>query len=173
MRLTEEKVRHWWIEIVRTVCYSECCYMHCLMKTSIYCNFQPKLKLYINHQKVTQGRPPLQKKRGEGFIFPFSEVNQLKSLWRKGSILEPSLPLLLFELILHWQLALIMFWGFTKNDTSDHSNSVQPLKLSTAEESPQLGTPTSKPVLCSPQYICVATISINGSCGSPQLSKYL
>lgn len=135
---------------------------------------QPKSKQqYIHHRKATQGQDtPLPHKRP--FMFPLSEANhQLKPLQRKESILGHSLPLLLSELIEHWQFALIMFQGFTKNDTSDHSNSASPLKLSTAEESPQLGTPTSKPALCSPQHTCVAPISINGSCGSPLLREYL
>lgn len=146
--------------------------MHCLTKIMISCKCQPKSKQqYIHHQKATQGQDPSHKRP---FIFPLSEANhQLKPLQRKESILEPSLPLLLSELIQHWQLALIMFQGFTKNDTSDHSNSASPLKLSTAEESPQLGSPTSKPALCSPQHTCVAPISINGSCGSPLLREYL
>lgn len=100
-------------------------------------------------------------------------------------ILWTSLVLLLFGLLilspfggrerLFLQLPLSLPVGFDnvlENDILDHSNSAQPLKLSTAEESTQLVTPTSKAILFSPQYTRVTPISINGSCGSSQLREY-
>lgn len=95
MRLTEEKGRHWWHQDSRNAMIFECYYMHCLSKTSIFCNFCPKSNCIFITKKIIWRKPPLSQQKGS-----FSHLLKETSSRNSGNPFS-SAPCLFFCFSLH------------------------------------------------------------------------